>query len=88
MDEAAVKAWYCHKHHGGRGRGFSDNDVVIETALMIKGIFSLSLRVLEGFLNSLFMLINIPLTSPDYTYISKRASMAAKNAAHGANCTL
>ncbi len=40
---------------------------------MIKGIFSLSLRALEGFLNSLFTLMNVPLTSPDYTSISKRA---------------
>ncbi|AVV83763.1 transposase [Shewanella putrefaciens] len=47
--------------------------MAIETALMIKGIFSLSLRALEGFLNSLFTLMNVPLTSPDYTSISKRA---------------
>lgn len=23
VDEAAVKAWYCHEHHGGRGRELS-----------------------------------------------------------------
>jgi len=68
MDEAAVKAWYCHEHHGGRGRGFSYSDVAIETASMIKGIFNLSLRALEGFLNSLFTLTSVPLKSPDYTY--------------------
>ena len=73
VDEAAVKAWYCHEHHGGRGRGFSYSDVAIETALMVKGIFNLSLRALEGFLNSLFTLMNVPLISPDYTSISKRA---------------
>ncbi|GIU10408.1 IS5 family transposase [Shewanella morhuae] len=74
VDEAAVKAWYCHEHHGGRGRGFSYSDVAIETALMIKGIFfNLSLRALEGFLNSLFTLMSVPLKSPDYTSISKRA---------------
>jgi hypothetical protein len=73
VDEAAVNTWYCHEHHGGRGRGFSYSDVAIETALMVKGIFSLSLRALEGFLNSLFTLMNVPLTSPDYTSISKRA---------------
>lgn len=73
VDEAAVKAWYCHEHHGGRGRGFSYSDVAIETALMVKGIFNLSLRALEGFLNSLFTLMNVPLKSLDYTSISKRA---------------
>ena len=40
---------------------------------MVKGIFNLSLRALEGFLNSLFTLMNVPLISPDYTSISKRA---------------
>ena len=69
VDEAAVNAWYCHEHHGGRGRGFSYSDVAIETALMVKGIFNLSLRALEGFLNSLFKLMSVPLKSPDYTSI-------------------
>ena len=22
MDDAAIKGWLCHQHHGGRGRGF------------------------------------------------------------------
>ncbi|PCS22421.1 Mobile element protein [Candidatus Enterovibrio escicola] len=39
-------------------------------ALMVKGIFKLPLRGLEGFLNSIFMLINVPLKSPTYTCIS------------------
>ena len=73
VDEAAVKAWHCHEHHGGRGRRFSYSDVAIETALIVKGIFNLSLRALEGFLNSLFTLMSVPLKSPDYTSISKRA---------------
>ncbi|WP_298445899.1 transposase, partial [uncultured Ferrimonas sp.] len=73
VDEAAIKAWYCDDHHGGRGRGFSYSDTAIETALMVKGIFGLSLRSLEGFLNSLFELMDVPLNSPDYSCISKRA---------------
>ncbi|GIU08829.1 hypothetical protein TUM4636_13970 [Shewanella glacialipiscicola] len=66
VDEAAVNAWYCHEHHGGRGRGFSYSDVAIETALMVKCIFNLSLRALEGFLNALFTLMSVPLKSPDW----------------------
>ncbi|MBC8796414.1 transposase, partial [Shewanella algae] len=26
LDEAAVNAWHCTKHHGGRGRGFQFSD--------------------------------------------------------------
>lgn len=73
MDDAAINNWYCKEHHGGRGRGFQFSDTAIETSLMLKGVFKLSLRATEGFLNSLFQLMDVPLNSPDYTCISKRA---------------
>jgi len=34
---------------------------------MLKGIFGLPLRALEGFINSVFELIDVELKSPDYT---------------------
>ena len=40
---------------------------------MLKNVFKLPLRALEGFINSLFRLLNVPLKSPDYSCISKRA---------------
>ena len=40
---------------------------------MLKNVFKLPLRALEGFINSLFQLLNVPLKSPDYSCISKRA---------------
>ncbi|WKE64618.1 IS5 family transposase [Gallaecimonas kandeliae] len=73
MDEAATRHWHCQQHHGGRGRGFEYSDTAIETALMLKGLFDLPLRALEGFINSLFQLMELPLTSPSYSCISKRA---------------
>lgn len=54
--------------------------VVVAEALNIvtqpskqRGVFRLSLRALEGFINSLFKLMDVPLKSPDYSSISKRA---------------
>lgn len=73
LDETAISSWYCKTHHGGRGRGHTYNEHAIQTALAIKGIFSLSLRATEGFLNSIFELMAIEIKSPDYTCISKRA---------------
>lgn len=73
VDDSAVKSWKCTTHQGKRGRGFQYSDTAIETALMIKGIFSLSLRDLQGFIDSIFKLMDVPLTSPDYTCISKRS---------------
>lgn len=40
---------------------------------MLKGLFGLPLRALEGFINSLFQLMALPQTSPSYSCISKRA---------------
>lgn len=39
---------------------------------MLKGLFKLPLRALEGFINSLFQLMAVTLQSPDYSCISKR----------------
>lgn len=73
IDEQTIKSWCCTEHHGRRGRGFVFSDVAIETALVVKGVFNLSLRALEGFTNSVFKLANVPLTSPSYSCLSKRA---------------
>ena len=43
VDESAIEAWTCTKHHGKSGRGFH------------------------------FSLMNVPLRSPNYSSISKRA---------------
>ena len=40
---------------------------------MLKNVSKLQLRALEGFINSLFRLLNVPLKSPDYSCISERA---------------
>ncbi|NIG62896.1 MAG: hypothetical protein G5663_06430 [Serratia symbiotica] len=39
---------------------------------MLKRIFGLTLRALQGFVYSIFTLIKVPLNCPDYTCISKR----------------
>ena len=46
---------------------------------MLKGLFNLPLRALEGFINSLFKLMAVPLKSPDYSCISKRAKTVEIN---------
>ena len=40
---------------------------------MVKRVFSMPLRALQGFLDSVFKLANIPLVCPHYTCISRRA---------------
>ncbi|EGU36720.1 transposase [Vibrio ichthyoenteri ATCC 700023] len=47
--------------------------LAIMTALMVKRVFALPLRVLRGFINFIFKLAQLPLSCPRYSCISKRA---------------
>ena len=72
IDEEAITEWKQPKQdRRGRLRLFSG--LAITTALMVKGIFSLHLRALQGFIDSVFRLANVPLVCPHYTCISRRA---------------
>ncbi|PCS23750.1 Mobile element protein [Candidatus Enterovibrio escicola] len=73
IDDVAIKAWHCLKHQGHRGRRFIFSDTVIETSLMMKGIFKLQICALDGVLNEVLPLMNVPLRSPTYTCISKHS---------------
>ena len=61
------------------GEGFIFPYTAIETALAIKEVFNLPLRATEGFLNSVFTLMDVPCRSPGYSYLSKRAKIVEVN---------
>ncbi|MFY3328609.1 transposase, partial [Vibrio fluvialis] len=72
IDEEAISEWKQSKQSKrGRPRRFSD--LAITPVLMVKRVFSMPLRALQGFLGSVFKLSNIPLVCPHYTCISRRA---------------
>ena len=72
IDEETIKGWkQSRQNKRGRPRRFSD--LAITTALMVKRVFSMPLRTLQGFLDSVFKLAKIPLECPHYTCISRRA---------------
>ncbi len=66
VDAEAMSNWFHHDHHRRRGRSQLYTDQTICTFLMLKGIFSLTLRATQGLLDSLFELMNVPLCAPDY----------------------
>ncbi len=78
VDAGAMDNWFHHDHHGRRGRSQLYTDQTICTFLMLKGIFSLTLRATQGLLDSLFELMNVPLCAPDYSCVSKQASKHAR----------
>ncbi len=72
IDQEAISGWAQSKQNKrGRPRRFSD--LAITTALMVKRVFSMLLRALQGFINSIFRLAHVPLSCPHYTCISRRA---------------
>lgn len=65
--------WFFHGKKTGRGKFKTFSDRAIQTCLMVKSVFKLPLRALEGFLNSMFKVTRLPLKSPDFSLFSKRA---------------
>lgn len=72
IDKEEIAEWTQSKQ-GKRGGPRRFSDLAITTALMVKCVFSMPLRALQGFLDSVFKLANIPLVCPRYTCISRRA---------------
>ncbi|WP_342701551.1 IS5-like element ISEcl3 family transposase (plasmid) [Enterobacter asburiae] len=73
LDESAIAAWTDSAQPEGRGRPLHYTDMAIYTVLMMKRVFNLPLRALQGFVDSVFTLMALPLRCPDYSLVSKRA---------------
>ncbi|HAV0157791.1 TPA: IS5 family transposase [Salmonella enterica] len=73
LDESAIAAWTDSAQPEGRGRPLHYTDMAITTILMMKRVFNLSLRALQGFIDSIFQLMGMALICPDYSLVSKRA---------------
>ncbi|MBI4726722.1 transposase [candidate division TA06 bacterium] len=73
ISDDIVSGWYYRgpQRQGGR---LVYSDVGIETGLKLKGIYHLPLRQTQGFVNSLFKALGVPITSPDYTRFSRRGA--------------
>ncbi|EPB0153838.1 IS5 family transposase [Escherichia coli] len=86
LDESAIAAWNDSTQPESRGRPLHYTDMAITTVLMMKRVFNLPLRALQGFVDSIFKMMNLPLRCPDYSLISKRAksvNISIKTATRG-----
>lgn len=68
----AISAW-SPKRGGKPGGQRKFTDLAIETALTLRLVFGLPLRQAEGFLRSLFGLMELELEVPDHTTLSRRS---------------
>ena len=73
MSKDSIKKWKAKKNKNHIGRPFSYSDEAILLIHTIRYVYNLPLRALEGFLNSLFVLLNLSIISPSYTQICRRA---------------
>jgi hypothetical protein len=71
LSQEALSSW----NYGGpkvKGGQRVYSDLAIETCLTLRKVYNLRLRQTEGFINSLFTLLRVPLEIPDYSTLSKR----------------
>ncbi len=67
----AITAWTA-AGVGKRGGQLQYSDLAIETALTLRLLFHLPLRQTEGFLTSIFGMLDLDLSAPDHTTLSRR----------------
>lgn len=75
LGEDIYDQWHSHEQTGKQGKPLVYTNTAIETALMIREVFHLPLRQTEGFLNSLFTMMQVNLKSPDYSTLSIRGEV-------------
>lgn len=73
LDESPIQAWYDEPGTSSHGRPQRYSELAITTVLMLKRVFRLTLRAAQGFIDSIFTLMKLPLCCPDYSCVSRRA---------------
>ena len=71
VSDEVQQAWR-YRGPAQRGAQFEYSDQAIECALTVREVFQLSQRATEGFLRSLFQLLEVDLPVPDHTTLSRR----------------
>ena len=78
FSEEAINKWRATDHTNEKGRPQEYSDDAILCALLIRTVYHLPLRALEGLLNSLASLLNLSIKIPSYSQICRRAKTLGK----------
>lgn len=78
FSEDTIKKWVSCKETGEKGRPEIYSDEAILCALIIREVYRLPLRALQGFLNSLLSILGLNLPVPSYSQISRRSARLGK----------
>lgn len=73
FNKKVIRNWYdSQSTNSSRGHPKIYSDMAIETCLILRTIFNLSLRAIQGFVTSLFQLLGITIKIPSYTQLCRR----------------
>src|SRR5919106_1563947 len=72
VSSEAVENWTTDELTGEQGASPTYTDLAIETMATIQAIYGLAGRQTQGFLQSVFELMNLDLTVPDHSTLSRR----------------
>lgn len=73
FDAEYIEKNWTPEPNGKRGAQFKYSDVAIQMLLMLKALFHLPYRTLEGFARSLMHLMGLSLDVPEHTLMSRRS---------------
>lgn len=79
VEEKALKNWFSTSCSGHAGRPETYSNDAILMLLVLREMFKLTLRSLEGFAKSLLQVMQLDLPIPSYTQISRRARTLHKH---------
>lgn len=78
FSEDAIRKWKSSCQTGKKGRPQEYSDDAILCALLIRTVFHLPLRAVQGFLESLVSLLGLDIKIPSYSQICRRAKTLGK----------
>lgn len=72
IDDSTLLNWHQNSLSGKRGDSRTDSDRAIECMLLLKSVFKLPLRAVQGFAKSLLKLMSVEVKIPHYSTICRR----------------
>lgn len=77
IDESVLEQWIVPNLSGKPGASTLYSDLAIETMATVRAIYRLAGRQCQGVLESVFELMNIDLSVPDHSILSRRVGDCA-----------
>lgn len=72
IDDSTLLNWHQNSLSGKRGASRTYSDRAIECMLLLKSVFKLPLRAVQGFAKSLLKLMSVEVKIPHYSTICRR----------------